>query len=61
MIEKVDRVLQLLEDILVSFAFARHVGDGPERCTPAAGVVERPDVNSVPSRLGLAGERGCEA
>ena len=56
-IEKVDRMLQFLEDILVSIAFPRHVGDGPERCTLASGIAERLDPNSVPSRLGLAGER----
>ena len=39
MVEKIDRVLQFLKDILVPLALARHVGDRPQRRALSAGEI----------------------
>jgi hypothetical protein len=49
-IEIVDGVLQLLEDVLLALAVARHVGDGPQGQLAAAfRIAERADAEPEPA------------
>jgi hypothetical protein len=51
MIEIVDRMLQLLEHVLLALAVARHVGDGPHRrARLAPAVAEPPHPQAQPAR-----------
>ena len=56
-VEEVDRVLQLLEDVLVALALARDVGDRPQRRAAAPERVERAHPDAVPGDCALARQR----
>ncbi len=51
MIEVVDRVLQLLEHVLLPLALVRHVGDRPQRRPAPAGPRHRAHPHAVPAEL----------
>ena len=48
MIEIVDRLLQLLEDVLLALAIARDVGNGPQRLALPLAARNRPDAQAIP-------------
>ena len=56
-IEKVDGMLQFLEDVFVPLALARDIGHGPQRRAFAATIVEGTDPDAVPADLAIAAQR----
>ena len=57
MVEIVDRVLQVLEEVLVALALARDVGDDPQRRAAPRDAFERPHADAIPAGRALAGQR----
>ncbi len=55
-IEIVDGVLQILKEALVSLAFARDVGDRPQRHPRLGDALERAHADAVPGRRAVAGQ-----
>ncbi len=71
-VEEIDGVLEFLKDVLVAFALARHVRDGPQGelasalaglADQPAGVValQRPHADPVPGHVGVAEQGGGDA
>ena len=61
MVEIVDGVLQLLEDVLLALAVARHVGDAPQHRPADAGPLQRPHLHPVPGHAVRRAERRRQA
>ena len=57
MVEIVDRVLELLEHVLLALALVRHVGDRPQRRGAAVGASERPHADAIPAEIAPARRR----
>ncbi len=54
MVEKVDRVLQFLEHVLMPLALTRDIGDAPQRRPLEPIAFDRTHLDPVPSDRGLA-------
>ena len=60
-VEIVDHMLQVLKKAFVPFAFARDVGDGPERRVVFCDAFERAHPDAIPGRAAFAGQRRRDA
>ena len=60
-IEKIDRVLQFLENVLVALALAGDVGDAPQSRAFAAGPLDRAYPHAIPGDRTIAEKRRREA
>ena len=60
-VEIVDHMLQVLKKAFVPFAFARDVGDGPERRVVFCDALERAHPDAIPGRAAFAGQRRRDA
>ena len=61
MIEKIDGVLQFLEDVLVADALAADIGDAPQGGALVAEALERPHPDAIPADRAVAGQRRRKA